>query len=394
MNEDANIFAAVRRLYRKSFGEEGKRRFVSYGRLEIIGNHTDHNHGHCIVAGCSLGIRAYVSPTNDGLASIVSDGYGRFSFPVEDLERKDTEKGTSIALTRGVLKGLWERGYKVGGFRAALSSNIFAGAGVSSSAAYELLIGEIINALYNQESIARIELAKVGQFSENVYFGKPSGLLDQTGSSFGGVQFLDFKDLANPVVEPLTFPKWPLRIVLVNPGASHAGLSDLYGTIPSDMKDVAKKMFAKEVLREVNPASFWATIRLPFPEVSERAKLRAIHFMEEDARTLRAKLAFESQNLDLLLEQERETQLSCDHLLKNTMIPGFYKGSPQEAVDLTRGCIGRGAARMMGGGFVGSIICFVLDDDYPYFEKTMKSIYGEGKVIEVSIPETGAHEVR
>ena len=155
------------------------------------------------------------------MISIASEGYGRFAFPYNDLAMKESEKGSSLALARGVLAGLVKKGYHVGGFRTAINSDIFSGAGVSSSAAYELFVAEVENVLYNEGQLPRIELAKAGQYAENVYFGKASGLLDQCGSSFGGVQFLDFTDMANVKVESLPFPKWPLKILLINPGASH-----------------------------------------------------------------------------------------------------------------------------------------------------------------------------
>src|SRR5574344_2403520 len=174
MNEKEGLERA-QKYFQDCFHSAATHRFVSYGRLEIIGNHTDHQHGHCIVAGCSLGIKGAVAPSEDGLVSIASDGYGRFAFPYNDLEMKPSEKGSSLSLARGVLAGLVKKGYKVGGFRAAINSDIFAGAGVSSSAAYELFVAEVENVLYNGGSIPRIELAKAGQFREDLYFGKASG---------------------------------------------------------------------------------------------------------------------------------------------------------------------------------------------------------------------------
>jgi galactokinase len=393
MNEKDGLMKA-RDFFKKIYHDEPQKSFVSYGRLEIIGNHTDHQHGHCIVAGCSLGIKGAVSPTRDGLVSIASEGYTRFAFPYNDLEAKESEKGSSISLARGVLAAFKKKGYKIGGFRAAINSDIFAGAGVSSSAAYELFVAEVENALYNNDRLPRIELAKAGQYAENVYFGKASGLLDQCGSSFGGVQFLDFTDMANVQVESLPFPKWPLKIVLVNPGASHAGLSDLYSEMPLDMKTVAKNCFGKEVLSEVPSALFYSKIFDPKAPINERQRLRALHYFEEDARTIRAKEAFERNNMDRFLEMERASELSQMTLLHNVMIPGRYEGSPLEAVNRANALIHEGSARVMGGGLVGSIICFVAEKEYPAFRKGMVAFYGEDKVVEVAIPEIGAHEVK
>ncbi len=380
-------------LFAKTYRGKSLRHFVSYGRLEILGNHTDHQHGHCIVAACSLGIKAAVAPAKDGFVSIASEGYGRFVFPSSDLAVKVSEKGTSIALTRGVLAALAQKGYKVGGFKAALNSDIFAGAGVSSSAAYELFVAEVENVLYNGGKIGRIELAKAGQYAENAYFGKASGLLDQTGASFGGVAFLDFTDMDHVVVDPLPFPKWPLQIILVNPGASHAGLSDLYSQMPKDMRFIAKTYFGKSVLSEVKPEAFYAKV-FSVKMSPERARLRALHFFEEDARTIRAKRAFTTGNMDMFLEMERATQLSQTYLLQNVMMPGQYGGSPLEAVNRANEILKIGSARVMGGGLVGSILCFVHEDEAAFFKKRMIGYYGKDKVVEVSIPPQGAHEVQ
>jgi galactokinase len=381
-------------LFVKTYHEKADRHFISYGRLEILGNHTDHQHGHCIVAGCSLGIKGAVRKTDDGLVSIASDGYGRFAFPYNDISMKKSEIGSSIALARGVLASLQMKGYKIGGFRAAINSDIFSGAGVSSSAAYELFIAEVINELYNDGQIARIELAKAGQYAENNYFGKASGLLDQCGSSFGGVQFLDFSDMANVKVESLPFPKWDFRILLINPGASHAGLSDLYSEMPLDMKTVAKTLFGKEVLEEVSPKEFYEKIFLKDARINERQRLRACHFFEEDARTIRGKAAFEKNDFALFVELEKATQLSQTYLLHNVMYPGQYAGSPLEAVNRANEVLKEGSARVMGGGIVGSIICFVPAKEYEAFMAHMLSYYDAKKIVEVTIPEIGAHEIK
>ncbi|MCH3910115.1 MAG: hypothetical protein LKE31_07190 [Bacilli bacterium] len=394
MNKEEEDFLRAEALYRKNYHDESEHRFISYGRLEILGNHTDHQHGHCLVAGCSLGIKGAVKKTNDGFVSISSDGYGTFVFPSNDLSMKESEKGTSISLTRGVLSALKEKGYKVGGFRAAINSDIFSGAGVSSSAAYELFIAEVINSLYNDDKISRLDLAKAGQHAENVYFGKASGLLDQCGSSFGGIQFLDFSDFSAVKVTPMPYPKWDMHIILVNPGASHAGLSDLYSEMPLDMKHVAKTIFGKEVLEEVSHKEFYKKIYAANPEINERQRQRALHFFGEDERTIRCKEAFEEGNFPLVLEMERETQLSQASLLHNVMVPGHYEGSPLEAVNRANEVLKEGSSRVMGGGLVGTTLNIVPEKEYEAFMKLMSAYYGAEKVVEVGIPSQGAHKVR
>lgn len=377
-------------LFEKTYGEKGERKILSYGRLEILGNHTDHQGGKCLVAGCSLGIKAMVKTKEDSV-SVISEGYKPFSFSICDLEAKEAEKGTSIGLTRGVLYALKEKGYKIGGFELACNSDIFAGAGVSSSAAYELLIAETINALYNEGKIPLIEKAKAGQFAENVYFGKASGLLDQTGSSFGAIAFIDLADKDNVVVKPIEWPFKDLHIVLVNPGASHAGLSDLYSAMPLEMKSIAKDYFGKEILSQVDEKDFLSiAFKEEFP--NERARKRALHYYEEQARVERCRKAIEENNLLAFLECERATQLSQTYLLQNTMVPGDYEGSPLEAVHIAQRYLKDGASRVMGGGLVGSTINFVPTHELATFIKGMKKYYKAENIREVSIPPVGAHE--
>lgn len=393
MSQDS--FAAAEKLFEASFHEKGAHKLFSPGRLEILGNHTDHQRGHCLVAGCSLGISAVIAPSSDGLISIASEGYPRFSFPVSDLVAKESEKFSSLSLVRGVVGSLQKMGYKVGAFKAALNSNIFAGAGVSSSAAYELFIGETINALFNGDKIPRIDLAKAGQIAENVYFGKASGLLDQCGSSFGAVQFLNFRDASKPEVSPLTFPsEWNLSLYLVNPGGSHAGLSDLYSEMPNDMKLVARELFNKEVLSEVPEKLFYSKIySYSEGKVPTRALERARHFFGEERRVALAKESFFNGNRGQFLALEKATELSQESLLHNVMIPNHYEGSPLEAVNRAKEALHEGASRVMGGGLVGTTINFVPVIEKKEFLEIMHSYYGEKKVVEVSIPPVGAHIV-
>ncbi len=385
-----NEFLVTDELFSKNYGSKPKRHFLSYGRIEILGNHTDHQGGKCLVAACDLSIKASVSPSDR--IEIVSNGYSSYSFDLSDLEMREEEKGTSLGITRGVLKYLKDRGYGIGGFKAALDSDIYAGAGVSSSAAFEILIGEIANALYNEEKIDRLTLAKAGQYSENVYYGKPSGLLDQCGSSFGGVSYVDFHDEAK--VEKILFPSsWDISIYLVNPGASHQGFDGLYASIPNGMRNAAKIIAGKNRLSDVSKNEFLQKA-YQNPDISPLERDRAIHYYEEVERVERAFSAIEEKNLEWFLECVRETELSQETLLRNVMCEGHYDGSPLEAVNIAKTVLKKGAARGMGGGFFGSIICFVPKDEEKAFLDKMSSRYGEKAIKKVSIPDEGAHEVR
>jgi len=371
-------------LFHKAYSLSPERLMKSHGRLEILGNHTDHNHGYCLVAGSRMGIYAAFSPL-EGMVEVVSEGYAPFSFSISDLSAKEGEKGKSIALTRGVLARMKDLGYPIGGFRAALTSNIFPGAGVSSSAAYESLIVGIENVLYDGGKVPPMDMAKIGQFAEREYFGKPCGLLDQIGTSFGDIDFLDLADIDSPRVEKLSFGL-DLSLVLVNPGGSHAGLTDLYAQIPADMKQVAH-YFGKEYLRDVDPKRFEAEAgSLPLPK---RAVDRAKHFFGENQRVLLAKKAILEGDEPLFLEAVRGTRLSCSALLKNTMLEGHYEGSPEECCDYAEKNLYGGACRAMGGGFVGSVLCFVPKKHKDEFMAYMAKRYGASNVIAEGIAPGG-----
>ncbi len=383
-------FTQIDKIFENEYSYSPTRHFLSYGRLEIIGNHTDHQRGHCIVATCSQGIKGAVKERDDGIIRFYSEGYGSFEVDVNKIEVKKEEMGRPISLVKGVLKGLKNFGYKIGGFDSAIISDIYKGAGVSSSAAFELYVAEVENALYNEGKVSKIEKARIGQFAENVYFGKASGLLDQCGSSFGGVCYLDFSDQTNPKVEPLPFPSWKMKIVIVNPGSSHAGLSDLYSEMPNDMKDVARTVYKKEVLSEVPLEEFYQKIHVVL--MDDRARLRALHYVGEDQRVQRAKKAFKKDNFDWFLELEKESELSQMALLHNVMIRRNYSSSPLEAVERASLFLERGSARVMGGGLAGSIICFVPEEEYGRFIEGMRKFYPKKNIVEVSIPQDGAHE--
>lgn len=385
-------FSYVDKLFEQSFSYKPNKHFVSYGRIEIIGNHTDHQGGRCLVGTCSQEIKGSLSKRDDDVINFISEGYEPIHLNIKDLEQNKNEYGTSLSLIKGVLKGYKDHGYNIGGFDTTIISNIYKGAGVSSSAAFELYVAEVLNVLFNEGKVSKIEKAKIGQFAENVYFGKASGLLDQSGSSFGGICFLDFSDSKNPIVEPLKMPSWPVKIFIVNPGSSHEGLSDLYSEMPNDMKYVAKTVFDKNVLSEVSLKEFYAKIY--DAKINDRARNRALYFMSENSRVLRAKKAIETNNFDWFLETLKETQLAQMSLLKNVMIEGHYSHSPLEAVDRASMFLDRGSPRVMGGGLAGSIICFVPNEEVEGFLKGMKQYYSNDNIVEVFVPSDGAHEVK
>ena len=389
---DLHIFAKADALFYETFGKAETRRFCSHGRLELLGNHTDHNHGLCLVGGVDMGIAATVAPVEDGTVKIHSEGFPLFAFSLDDLVRKEAEEGTSLALTKGILAKMKELGYKIGGFVAAMSNDIVPGAGVSSSACYESLIVKIVDALYNGDIVPPLAMAQIGQYAENVYFGKPSGLLDQIGTSFGGSCYLDFHDIDAPIVEPLNFDL-PLEAVLIFTPSSHANLTPLYAEIPADMKKVAKVMFNEDYLGDVDPETFRQHIVCPIMSLTERQKLRAQHFFDENERVSMARKAIKERDASSFLEAVRLSGMSSSSFLANTMAPCCYEGSPQQALDYASQALGHGAVRIMGGGFAGSIIAFLPHDEAGAFKAHMAKAYGEKNVRPVVLLKGGPKEI-
>lgn len=371
------------RFFQKSFNKKPTFCFDCGGRFEILGNHTDHNHGLCLAATASLAITSLVSKRDDLIVNFNSVGFSDVHIDLSDLDYDDSEK-KSAAMIRGVAKYLLDHGYKIGGFDAVSSSTIFPGAGVSSSAAFQLLIGQIFNELFNDGKIDKITLAKAGQYSENNYFGKASGLLDQIGVAFGNVVAIDFKDIANPKVEEIGFPFDDLVFIGVNTGGNHSSMNGLYSQIPVDMKSAAKKMGA-EFLREASLEQLEKTEGL-----SDIERSRALHFYTENERVLKAIQALKDNNKPLFLQLMNESRLSSTNNLKNMMVEGHYEGSPLEACDIAMSILGsEGACKINGGGFAGSIICAVPKHLVKKFSKVMSKKYGKDNVALIKIREYG-----
>ena len=371
------------RFFKKEYGKKPTHKFDCGGRFEILGNHTDHNHGLCLAATASLAITCLLSKRDDLKVNLNSVGFAMVNMDLSSLEYNDSER-KSAAMIRGVAKYLVDHGYKIGGFDAVSHSTIFPGAGVSSSAAFQLLVGQIFNELYNDGKIDKITLAKAGQYSENNYFGKASGLLDQIGVAFGNVVKIDFEDIANPKVEQISFPFDDLVFIGVNTGGDHSSLNHMYSSIPNDMKQAAKKM-GVEFLRDASLEKLEKTEGL-----SEIEHNRALHFYSENERVLKAIEAIKANNKQEFLEQMNGSRLSSTNYLKNMMVEGHYDGSPLEACDIAMSILGNdGACKINGGGFAGSIICAVPKHLVKKFSKVMAKKYGKNNVVLINIREYG-----
>lgn len=364
--------------------------FSAPGRTEIGGNHTDHNLGRVLAAAVNLDTVAAVTKSADGVIVVDSEGYRPITVDTADLSVREDELGTTAALIRGVAARMTELGYRVGGFHAAVTSNVLRGSGLSSSAAFEVLMAAILDGLYNGWVLDAKERAQVAQRAENLHFGKPCGLMDQMASSVGGLVTIDFKD-PTPVVEalPYDFKAKGYSLVVVNTGGDHGDLTDDYAAIPAEMKAVAAQ-FGRKVLREIDPAEMEAAIPKLRGKVSDRAILRALHFYDDNARVPLQVEALRKDDLGAFLSLVIESGESSWKLLQNV-----YARAQEEqmalALELSRRVLkGSGAWRVHGGGFAGTIQAFVPDSLLDAYVKKLEASFGAGACTVLSIRPEGA----
>ena len=353
------------------------------GRFEVLGNHTDHNHGLCIAATCSLSIFAAIRKRNDLLVNAYSEGFGGFSIDLSVLDKNEEEIGKSSALIRGIVSYL-AKDYQYGGFDIYMVSQIPGGAGVSSSAAFELLVAQTINKAFNNEQIPLMTLCKASQYAERNYYGKMCGLLDQIGVAYGGLVYIDFEDIANPVVKLLNVEMKDYSFVIVNSGGSHAGLDHLYKAIPDDMFKVAH-YFGKEYLRDVDEALVLQNKQDIIDKTSEIAYQRALHFYGENRRVKEAFEAISNNDLETLIRLINESRESSTDLLHN-MFVNDKQGSPLEACELImEASDNKAGVKINGGGFAGSVIALVPNNVLDNVLNKAKAKYGAQNVHLVNI---------
>ena len=331
--------------------------FSAPGRTEIAGNHTDHNHGRVVAASVDMAVIAVVSPTDNGVIRIQSKGYPQDTVSLSDLEIKPEEENKAIALIRGTAARFAQKGHKTGGFDAYTTSNVLKGSGLSSSAAFEVLVGTILSHLYNDAAVSPVEIAKYAQYAENVYFGKPSGLMDQMASSVGSVITIDFADTENPVIEKIDFDMAAMgcALCIVDVGGNHADLTHEYAAIPAEMKAVAG-FFGRDVLRGVSYRDLMANAPLLRAQFGDRAFLRAIHFVKENERVGAIVHALKDKDYPRFLQLVTESGDSSYRYLQNV----YAASDPKEqsmavALEMAEDLLnGRGAYRVHGGGFGGT----------------------------------------
>ena len=375
-----------------AFGGEPTRYFSAPGRTEIGGNHTDHQRGRVLAAAVNLDTVAAVRPNGTDLIRILSKGYPRCEIDVKELTPKEEEINSTPALIRGVAARFAQLGCEVKGFDAYCESTVLPGSGLSSSAAYEVLIGTIINHLFFDARVTQAEVAQIGQYAENVFFGKPCGLMDQTASAVGNLVTIDFFDKDHPVIEPVDFDfaSCGHALCIIDSGADHADLTDEYAAITLELKAVCT-YFGKEVLTQIDEQAFYAAIPELRKQCGDRAVMRGIHFYQENARVPRQVAALREGNFDKFLMLVKQSGYSSYMYLQN-VIPAGYKAHQDVAVALGLAehyLQGRGAYRVHGGGFAGTIQAFVPFDILDSFVAGMDAALGQGACHVLSIRPQG-----
>ena len=382
--------------YFEVFQTMPERYFSAPGRTEISGNHTDHQHG-CVLAGAvNLDTVAAVRINGTNKIRIQSKGYPMCEVDLSVLEPVDSEINSTPALVRGVAARFAQFGCEVKGFDAYCESTVLPGSGLSSSAAYEVLIGTIINCLFFDKKLSAIEIAQVGQYAENVFFGKPCGLMDQIASSVGGMVFIDFEDPKTPVVEKIDFDFAAANhaLCIIDTGADHADLTDEYAAVPGELKALCAVLGEGE-LRSIPKIDFYCNIQRLREEVGDRAVLRAIHIYDENQRVKLQKRALQAGDFASFLSYVTESGLSSWRYLQN-VIPAGRKEKQEVAFALTiaeKLLNGRGACRVHGGGFAGTIQAFVPNDLLEDFKNGIESVLGEGSCYVLSIRPQGGVEM-
>ena len=377
---------------------DGDYHFVSSpGRSEIGGNHTDHQHGHVVAAGLSMDNLAIVK-ANEKNTVFYRDGDFRISpVDLDDLSIRKEEVNTSEALIRGIAARLNELGYRYGGFDALCESRVLVGSGISSSACFEVMVVEIFNALYNEGAIDPVERAKIGMYSENVYFGKPSGLLDQMAISVGGFVTIDFKKPEEPAIEnfDFSFSDYGYELILVNTKGDHSDLSHEYAAVPNEIREVAHEL-GVEYLADSSLEKLIGSFKTIREKVgNDRALLRAIHFYREDERAVEEREAIRNRNIDRLLFLMKESGRSSFEYLQN-VYPASRATSQSLAIGLALAdmYLGQeGAYRVHGGGFEGTIQLIVPADKVEGISRLMASVFGDDCLLKVRVRPFGTRTV-
>lgn len=366
--------------------------FSAPGRTEVGGNHTDHNHGKVLAASISLDAIAAASKNDDNVIRIKSAGFPQDDVDLSVLEPLEKESGKSAALIRGIAARFKQLGYNIGGFDATTASMVLSGSGLSSSAAFEILVATMLNHFYNDGKISSVELAKISQYAENKFFGKPCGLLDQMACSVGGFVTIDFENLDSPLVKKVdfNFESCGHSLCIVDTKGNHSDLTDDYAAVRSEMENVAA-FFGKDVLRQVDKTDVIQNAAAISKKLGERAVLRALHFYGENDKVDKEVAALESGDFESFKALIIESGLSSYLYNQNVYTPKDPKNQPLSlALAMSEQILkGSGAWRVHGGGFAGTIQAFVPNDKLEEYKSAMNALFGEGSTYVLSIRPQG-----
>lgn len=397
LKRNAERYTGLIALFNREFGEKDIELFTSPGRTEIGGNHTDHNWGRVLAGAVNLDNAAVAGKNNSDIIRVLSEGYPRFEVDLSNLAPVQSERFTSEALVRGVCSRFKELGYSIGGFDACIDGGVPKGSGLSSSASFEVLIGAILDELFNNGKVDPIQNAIIGQYSENNYFGKPCGLMDQTACAMGGLITIDFKDPAKPVVKKVNFDfvATGFSLVITDTGGNHADLNDEYASLPTDMKAVAAELGAK-VLRQVSLEQVIDAAPRIREKVGDRAVLRAIHFQKDNQRVVDQVEALERNDFKSFLEMVVDSGYSS-YMYNQNIFP--VNNVREQGVSLALALSdlvlkGQGAWRVHGGGFAGTIQAFVPKNLLEKYISTIEHVYGKGACRTLFIRHQGAGKVK
>ncbi|MCR5701422.1 MAG: galactokinase [Lachnospiraceae bacterium] len=391
-----NRYIEALESFTEIFGTETSGIFSAPGRSEIGGNHTDHQHGEVLAASINDDAIAVVAKTDNNEVNVLSKGYDMITITLDNLEKNDEEEGTTISLIRGVIAKVKDNGYNIGGFNAYITSNVLSGSGLSSSAAFETLIATIVSGLYNDMSISPVEVAIIGQYAENVYFGKPCGLMDQMACSVGSLCHIDFANPEKPVVNKVDFDLdgAGYSLCITDTKGSHADLTPDYAAVPAEMKSVAK-LFDKEVLIEIPEEDILSHASYIREKCGDRAFLRAIHFYEENKRVRDEVAALTNNDITSFLTTVNKSGNSSYKYLQNV----YTNHQPDKqnmsiALMISEMTLGdNGVARVHGGGFAGTIQAFVKNDFVDEYKSKMDELFGDGSCNVLKVRKYGGIQV-
>ena len=379
--------------FTKNFGKENYEIFSAPGRIEICGNQVDHNDGIVLSAAIDKDTIAVCAPTDDKIIKIISEGFEPFEVDLDLIAGVSIESGTSSSLVRGIATAIKNKGYTVGGFCAYITSDVASGSGLSSSAAFEVVIGTAINHFYCGARLTSTDIAKVGQYAENTFFGKPSGLMDQLTSATGGLILTDFERPAVPKIHKIVynFDNADIDICVIDTKSSHADLTEDYADVPREMKKVAG-FFSCETLRGTTKEAVLSNIPSLRDFYGDRAVLRAIHYFEENERAIAASNALIAKDLPTFLDAINKSGQSSSELLQNL----YSTKAPQNQALVIANYLcknllsGEGAVRVHGGGFAGTVLCFIPKSITRTVCEKLKAVFGEDSISLLKIRKQGA----